>query len=318
MERHHVDRARRIAVHLRAEPAGATSAHITQLRSAAQAVRALVEEKQCMPIMLRLAWHDAGTYNQDAAHAGAWPSGNGAVGTIRLDKEIAAGPNAGLSKAVGYLEPIKAAHPLVSYADLIQMGGAIGVEACGGPKIDMIYGRIDAPATPPGSDEPFGLPDALPPFGGPSKSDPAVHLRYTFSKYDNMGDREIVALSGAHTIGRAFKDRSGTVENGYTSPTRHTAKGAAHAGGMQGGRSWTQRWLVFDNSYFADRVAAAAEGSELIAFPTDQVLMTDPGFAPWFQLYARDSVAFFGDYAAAHKKLSELGANFAVPGGIRL
>lgn len=33
--------------------------------------------------------------------------------------------------------------PLVSWADLIQMGGALGVELAGGPKIDMIYGRQD-------------------------------------------------------------------------------------------------------------------------------------------------------------------------------
>jgi hypothetical protein len=30
-----------------------------------------------------------------------------------------------------------------------------------------------------------------------------------------LDDRDIVALSGAHTIGRAFKERSGTVEFGY-------------------------------------------------------------------------------------------------------
>ena len=47
-----------------------------------------------------------------------------------------------------------------------QMGGALGVELAGGPKIDMIYGRQDGDATPPASNEPFGLPDALPPFGG--------------------------------------------------------------------------------------------------------------------------------------------------------
>ena len=315
-----MDRCKRISAHLRTAPVTSDENHVTQLRSAAKAMRDLVEEKQCMPILLRLAWHDAGTYNQDAAHAGAWPAGNGAVGTIRLDKEKTAGPNAGLDKALGYLEPIKAAHPLVSWADLIQMGGAIGVEAAGGPKIDMIYGRIDAPATPAGAEPPFGLPDALPPFGGPpaAAADPARHLRYVFGKYDNMGDREIVALSGAHTIGRAFKDRSGTVDNGYTTPTRFTARDAAHGGGMPGGRSWTRRWLLFDNSYFSERVQAAAAGSDLTAFPTDQVLMTDPGFAPWFNLYARDSVAFFADYSAAHKKLSELGAKFQTPGGIRI
>lgn len=49
------------------------------------------------------------------------------------------------------------------------------------------------------------------------------HLRYVFGKYDSMTDEDIVALSGAHTLGRAFKDRSGTVENG----ANHAA--AAHA-----------------------------------------------------------------------------------------
>ena len=70
-------------------------------------------------------------------------------------------------------------------------------------------------------------------------------------------DREIVALSGAHTIGRAFAERSGTVSEGYgpkkgsvyTKPT-HIARGDGKKGiGMAGGRSWTKQWLTFDNSY---------------------------------------------------------------------
>ena len=137
-------------------------------------------------------------------------------------------------------------------------------------------------------------------------------------RYDNMGDREIVALSGAHTIGRAFADRSGTVSNGYTSPTAHTAREGM---GMKGGRSWTADWLAFNNSYFTERVAAATSGEgadALTAFPTDQVLMTDAGFAPFFQRYALSQADFFADYAAAHKKLSELGSQFIVPGGLRL
>lgn len=295
----------------------ASAAHVADLKKAQSMLRDLVAEKNCMPLLVRLAWHDAGTYNQDAANAGAWPAGNGAIGTIRFDKEITAGPNAGLDKAVRFLTPIKEACPLVSWADLIQMGSATSIAASGGPVIDMIYGRVDGDATPAGAEEPFGLPDALPDFGGPPEvaKDPAAHLRFVFNKYNNMGDREIVALSGAHTLGRAFKDRSGTVENGYMNPTKYTGKEGM---GMKGGRSWTQQWLRFDNSYFADRAAAAAAGSELIAFPTDQVLMTDPGFAPFFHLYAVDQQAFFSDYARAHKKLSELGSKFSVPGGIRI
>ncbi len=61
-------------------------------------------------------------------------------------------------------------------------------------------------------------------------------------------DREIVALSGAHTIGRAFKDRSGTVENvsGEKGASKYTCSGhiARNDGksgvGMPGGKSWTK------------------------------------------------------------------------------
>lgn len=158
-------RVNKLLGHLTASPTSGDE-HTAQLNSAKEAMTAMILENQCMPIMLRCAWHDAGTYDQANALNGAWPSGNGAIGTIRFDEEITAGPNAGLSKAIGYIKPIKEAHPLVSWADLIQMGGALGVELAGGPKIDMIYGRQDGDATPPASNEPFGLPDALPPFGG--------------------------------------------------------------------------------------------------------------------------------------------------------
>lgn len=71
-------------------------------------------------------------------------------------------------------------------------------------------------------------------------------------------DQEIVALSGAHTIGRAFKERSGTVDNGYgeagatkfTCPMASARADAKPGVGMAGGKSWTSNWLTFDNTYF--------------------------------------------------------------------
>lgn len=178
-----------------------------------------------------------------------WPAAGGAIASIRHAKETNAAPNAGLSKALKYLEPVKLACPDVSWADLIQMGSATAIEMAGGPKIDMRYGRLDANESPAQSVAPFGLPSANP------EDDPASHLRWVrrlhtcrqrcrhgkasrtqsprqcsvhsgcvfdlsliftldcavrqvFGKYDGMGDQEIVALSGAHTLGRAFKVNS--------------------------------------------------------------------------------------------------------------
>merc|ERR1712051_778419 len=127
--------------------------------------------------------------------------------------------------------------------------------------------------------------------------------------------------SGAHTLGRAFKERSGTVPEGYgdanacqytksTCPVRHDG----HPGvGMPGGRSWTKTWLKFDNTYFKDYV----EGDQHLAwFSTDRALHEDAEFKKTFVAYKEDEALFFRDYAAAHKKLSELGSKFSPPEGI--
>ena len=132
------------------------------------------------------------------------------------------GANAGLDKARGYLEKISAKYPNISWADLIQLASATSIEAMGGPKIPMRYGRVAVTTpeecAPPRSREGFagnaGLPDAKPPFGCGAAT-AADHLRNVFTKKMGFTDQEIVALSGAHTIGRVFKERSGACPFGY-------------------------------------------------------------------------------------------------------
>mmetsp|Transcript_16570 Transcript_16570/g.44992 ORF Transcript_16570/g.44992 Transcript_16570/m.44992 type:complete len:309 (-) Transcript_16570:393-1319(-) len=284
-----------------------------ELIKAKALVKELVQKKSCGPILVRLAWHDSGTF--DKANAGKpWPEAGGAIGSIRTDHEINAGPNAGLKKALGvYLKPIKDQVPGVSWADLIQLGSATSIELMGGPKIPVRYGRVDGlPAQP--APPPFGLPDALPPFGGPQPQDPAAHLRYVFYKY-GMDDKDVVALSGAHTIGRAFKDRSGTVAEGYMGGTQYTKRGcpAMESSETAGGRSWTKDWLKFNNSYFTDMEGA---DPDTVTFPTDAVLRTDAGFKPHFEAFKADQAAFFSAYCVSHKKLSELGSKFEPSAGI--
>lgn len=67
------------------------------------------------------------------------------IGTVRLKAELDLPCNAGLSKAILMLGRIKQVVEYVSWADLIQMAGALAVEESGGPIIDMIYGREDCP-----------------------------------------------------------------------------------------------------------------------------------------------------------------------------
>jgi cytochrome c peroxidase len=104
--------------------------------------------------------------------------------------ESAHGANAGLSIARDFLEPIKERFPKISYADLWSLAGAVAIQEMGGPTIKWRPGRSDLTAeacTPDGR-----LPDA---------SKTQDHLREIFYRM-GFSDQEIVALSGAHALGR--------------------------------------------------------------------------------------------------------------------
>jgi len=78
---------------------------------------------------------------------------------MRFSPESNHGANAGLQVARDLLEPIKARHPNVSYADLWTFAAVVAIEAMGGPKIPWRNGRSDASS--PASCPPDGrLPDA--------------------------------------------------------------------------------------------------------------------------------------------------------------
>jgi L-ascorbate peroxidase len=298
------------------------------LKAAEADLRKMIDELNCNPILVRLAWHDSGTYDQRITE---FPQCGGANGAIRFKPEMSMGANAGLAKGMKYLNDVHSRNPLVSWADLIQMASAVAIELAGGPKIPMKYGRV-AVTDPeecvgPTSREGFGgnagLPDAKPPFGCGATT-PAAHLRNVFSKKMGFTDQEIVALSGAHTIGRAFKERSGTCPFGYGESASKYTKESSIARmdgkegiGMAGGAAWTKDWLTFNNTYFSKYKEAVGD-EHLLWFPTDECLHKDESFKKYFDLYASDESKFFADYAKAHKKLSELGCKFDPPQGIIL
>ena len=151
----------------------------------------LYNKTECMPLMLRFAWHDAGTFDKSSGTGG--PNGS-----IRFAKEISQNPNKGLDYARKCVDDIRGNFNNVSYADIIQIGGTTAVEYCKGPLIPFRFGRIDAKNDAACTDD-GRLPDA-------TKGVP--HLRDVFYRM-GLNDVEIVALSGGHTLGRAHMERSG-------------------------------------------------------------------------------------------------------------
>eukprot|EP01062_Namystynia_karyoxenos_P030481 TRINITY_DN22769_c0_g1_i1.p1 TRINITY_DN22769_c0_g1~~TRINITY_DN22769_c0_g1_i1.p1 ORF type:complete len:350 (+),score=90.65 TRINITY_DN22769_c0_g1_i1:81-1052(+) len=300
--------------------AGSPSEYRAALLRCREELRAFIHKESCHPIMIRLAWHDSGTFDKQG---GDFPHCGGANGSIRFDAELKHGANAGLKKAIGFLKPFKDRYPILSWADIIQMASAQAVELTGGPVIPMRYGRLDT-ATEQECPREGNLPGAAAPFGDGSK-DAASHLRKVFHRM-GFDDREIVALSGAHTLGRAFKDRSGTVQEGYGdrnatqyTNSSHIARADNAPGvGMPGGRSWTEKWLSFDNTYYQQHRRPAGAQQGLLWLETDRALQNDPGFSPHYHRYATDQAAFFAEYAQVHKKLSELGSKFEPSQGIVL
>ncbi|CAN0918787.1 L-ascorbate peroxidase 3 [Linum grandiflorum] len=258
-----------------AEPAAATpvvdAEYLKEIEKARRQLRALIYGRQCAPIMLRLAFHDAGTY--DARTRTGGPNGS-----IRHRNELSRVANSGINVAVDFCEQIKAMHPRITYADLYQanlilLAGVVAVEVTGGPSIDFVPGRKDSTES---TDEDGRLPN---PNQGPS------HLRDVFYRM-GLSDRDIVVLSGAHTLGRAHQERSG----------------------FDG--AWTKEPFKFDNSYFVELTKGETQG--LLQMPTDKALMEDPRFREFVMLYAQDEDAFLEDYAMSHKKMSELGFSSAV------
>ncbi|CAM9768637.1 unnamed protein product, partial [Laminaria digitata] len=165
------------------------------------------------PTFVRLAWHSSGTYDKISK------TGGSEGGTMRFEQELADGANAGLVNAVGWLEPIKKKYPDLSYGDLYTLAGVTAVEKMGGPQIKWRSGRKDddVKAVPAGG----RLPAA-------DKGNPMATAKGLRDVFYRMGfnDREIVALSGAHALGRCHVTSSGY--DGPWTPTPTFFAGAVY------------------------------------------------------------------------------------------
>ena len=155
----------------------------------------------------------------------------------------------------------------LSYADLYTLSGVTAIKAMGGPTIGWSSGRVDLDESYVTPDGRLPAADSGPPLADPSDAD---HLRSIFYRM-GFDDREIVALSGAHALGRCHEDASG-----YSGP-------------------WTFTPTTFNNGYFRllttlewipkdwsgpPQYVDGATG-RLMMLPTDLVLLQDRKFFKW-------------------------------------
>lgn len=209
---------------------------------------------------------------------------------MRYEAEGGDPANAGLQHARTFLEPIKAQFPWITYADLWTLAAVVAIEEMDGPSIQWKGGRTD-----------FVDESRLPPRGRlPDGAKGADHLRFIFYRMD-FSDQEIVALSGAHNLGRCHSDRSGFSGKWVNNPTRfsntyfkllrmHEWKKAKLESGIE-------QYVYVDEDL----------DEELMMLPTDIALLEDASFRPWVHKYAEDKDLFFKDFSEVFAKLLELG-----------
>ncbi|BFZ53212.1 heme peroxidase [Savitreella phatthalungensis] len=237
------------------------------------------------PVLVRLAWHASGTYDKATNTGGS----NGA--TMRFAPESDHGANAGLHKARSVMETVHAQFPNISYSDLWTLAGVAAIQEMSGGEVVIPWrpGREDRDAafcTPDGR-----LPDA---------SLDHDHLRKIFYRM-GFNDQEIVALSGAHALGRCHTDRSGFEGPWTFSPTVLTNDYYK----LLLDEKWS--WKKWNGpKQYEDKTTKT-----LMMLPTDMALIKDKSFRPWVEKYAKDQDLFYKDFANVFTKLLELGVPFS-------
>merc|ERR1711976_19911 len=151
-------------------------------------------------------------------------------------------------------------------------------------------------------DEPDGSkspPDGRLPNADMGKiGDTICHVRDIFYRM-GFNDQEIVALLGAHALGRCHPEASG-----YVNP-------------------WTRAPTTFSNEYYKELLNNTwtlkqwdgpdqfeDPSGNLMMLPADMALIWDKKFRGLFETYAKDEGKFFDDFKKAWVKLTELGCQF--------
>jgi len=210
---------------------------------------------------------------------------------MRFPPEGDHGANAGLKAARDFLEPVKEAYPWITYSDLWTLASVCAIQEMQGPVIPWRPGRSDR-------DVSYCTPDGRLPDGAKGQD----HLRAIFNRM-GFNDKEIVALSGAHALGRCHTDRSGFEGPWTFSPTVVTNDYYK----LLLEEKWSYR------KWDGPKQFQDVSTKSLMMLPTDMALIKDKSFRSHVERYAKDNEAFFKDFSDVLLKLFELGVPFTTP-----
>ena len=237
------------------------------------------------PLMIRMAWHSAGTYRVTDGRGG------GGAGQQRFAPLNSWPDNVNLDKARRLLWPVKKKYgQSISWADLMILAGNVALEDMGFPTFGFAGGRADvwepdddvywgAETEWMGSDKRFsgegrqldkplgathmGLIYVNPegPEGNPDPIAAAHDIRQTFARMA-MNDEETVALiAGGHTFGKTHgaAPDSALADNPEAAPLEEQGLGwrSSHASGKGDDTitsglevTWTYHPTRWDNEFF--------------------------------------------------------------------
>jgi len=247
--------------------------------------------------LIRLAFHDATTWEAASRGAGDTSSTGGANGSIRY--ELDRSENRALQKPLEVV--LQQIHQTVelSLADTIALAGAQAVTFAGGPAIPIRLGRSDAKDA-----DPQDLRRVL--QGATSRSvvtktlpSPALDsdgLRLYFGRF-GLSERELVALSGVHVsllgmpppclkhLTRACLEEAPVLLPFVRDSVDH-----------------------FGTEYFAALLKwynRKVDVGEVAFLPTDVALVVDAGLRRHVERFAKDSAYFEHTFVQSYQKLVE-------------
>jgi len=238
------------------------------------------------PLMVRLAWHCAGTY-RSTDHIGGC---NGA--RIRHAPEANWGSNIDVDLALNRLEPIYNLYqPGLSWADLIVIAGTASLESMGALPMPFCPGRTDVTAEVAAEQSKNLNPEI---YLDPLTATPEA-LRDSM-KIMGFTDRDMVVLNGGgHSIGQCHHFRSG-FSGPWTSNPSEVDNGFFVA-------LLEREWLQTTAEETGKMQYHDGETRSLTMLVTDLIFRDDDKFRAIVEEYAQDNDLFLSDFRDAWIKL---------------